>query len=117
MRTRVYRNYTFTAVTECGNELVMRSDNFFTVESNITAMLKDEIAAGNSGIEGLEYIIYQVSKDGKWRRPIERIYTRKHDDAIYIDMVPDEVVNEEAVVATEEVVEEKPKKTKKTNKK
>lgn len=114
MRTRVYRNYTFTAVTECGNELVMRSDNFFTVESNITAMLKDEIAAGNSGIEGLEYVIYQVSKDGKWRRPIERIYTRKHDDAIYIDMIPD--VNEVPVVATEEVVEE-PKKTKKTNKK
>lgn len=117
MRTRVYRNYTFTAVTECGNELVMRSDNFFTVESNITAMLKDEIAAGNSGIEGLEYVIYQVSKDGKWRRPIERIYTRKHDDAIYIDMIPDLIdvaVNEISVVATEE---EEPKKTKKTNKK
>lgn len=111
MRTRVYRNYTFTAVTECGNELVMRSDNFFTVESNITAMLKDEIAAGNSGIEGLEYVIYQVSKDGKWRRPIERIYTRRHDDAIYIDMVPD--ANEEPVAATEEVVEKKPKKTNK----
>ena len=103
MRTRVYRNFTFKVYTEAG-EFMTRSDNFFTVESQVTAILKDNIA-NNDYIEGgMSYTIKQESKDGKYSRSIERVYIRKNDDTVYIDMIPDLIdlqLNEE-VEATEE---------------
>lgn len=103
MRTRVYRNFTFKVYTEAG-EFMTRSDNFFTVESQVTAILKDNIA-NNDYTEGcMSYTIKQESKDGKYSRPIERVYIRKNDDTVYIDMLPDFIdlqLNEE-VEATEE---------------
>lgn len=87
MRTRVYRNFTFKSyAAEDLNAILDRSDNFFTVESRITAILKDRLE-NNEGPQ--EYIIYQESKDGQWRRPIEKIYTRANDDTVYIDMLMD----------------------------
>ena len=103
MRARVYRNFTFKVYTEAG-EFMTRSDNFFTVESQVTAILKDNINNGEY-IEGcMSYTIKQESKDGKYSRPIERVYIRKNDDTAYIDMIPDFIdlqINEE-VEATEE---------------
>lgn len=103
MRARVYRNFTFKVYTEAG-EFMTRSDNFFTVESQVTAILKDNIA-NNDYVEGcMSYTIKQESKDGKYSRSIERVYIRKNDDTVYIDMIPDLIdlqLNEE-VEATEE---------------
>ena len=88
MRTRVYRNFTFKSyAAEEPTVLMDRSDNFFTVESRITAILKDAIENGD---RPMEYIIYQESKDGQQRRPIEKVYTRANDDTIYIDMLMEE---------------------------
>ena len=87
MRTRVYRNFTFKSyAAEDLSTLMDRSDNFFTVESRLTAILKDQLE-NNEGPQ--EYIIFQESKDGKQRRPIEKVYTRANDDTIYIDMLMD----------------------------
>lgn len=96
MRTRVYRNFTFKSyAAEDLTALMDRSDNFFTVESRLTAILKDRLE-NNDGPQ--EYIIFQESKDGQQRRPIERVYTRANDDTIYIDMLID--------LPTEETTEE-----------
>lgn len=96
MRTRVYRNFTFKSyAAEDLTALMDRSDNFFTVESRLTAILKDRLE-NNDGPQ--EYIIFQESKDGQRRRPIERVYTRANDDTIYIDMLMD--------LPTEETTEE-----------
>lgn len=84
MRARVYRNYTFKSYATEGGELKSRSDNFFTVESEITAILKD-MMANKEGASS--YAIYQESKDGKFRRAIEVVYTRENDDTVYIDIV------------------------------
>lgn len=85
MRTRVYRNFTFKSyAVEEPTVQMDRSDNFFTVESRLTAILKDRIER-NEAPEA--YIIYQESKDGQWRRPVEKVYTRANDDTIYIDML------------------------------
>lgn len=84
MRTRVYRNFTFKSFTTESEEFCFRSDNFFTVESNITALLKQRMEDGE---EPSSFTIFQESKNGTMRRPIERIYTRTNDDTIYIDMV------------------------------
>lgn len=103
MRTRVYRNFTFKVYTEAG-EFMTRSDNFFTVESQVTAILKDNIANNDYVEGGMSYTIKQESKDGKYSRSIERVYIRKNDDTVYIDMIPDLIdlqLNEE-VEATEE---------------
>lgn len=103
MRTRVYRNFTFKVYTEAG-EFMTRSDNFFTVESQVTAILKDNIANNDYTEGGMSYTIKQESKDGKYSRSIERVYIRKNDDTVYIDMLPDFIdlqLNEE-VEATEE---------------
>ena len=103
MRTRVYRNFTFKVYTEAG-EFMTRSDNFFTVESQVTAILKDNIANNDYFEGGMSYTIKQESKDGKYSRSIERVYIRKNDDTVYIDMIPDLIdiqLNEE-VEATEE---------------
>lgn len=81
MRTRVYRNFTFKAINN--NTVVFRSDNFFTVESSVTAILKDRIA---DKMEPVEYEIVQESKDGKSSRVIEVIYYREGEDVINIDM-------------------------------
>lgn len=81
MRTRVYRNFTFKAINN--NAVVFRSDNFFTVESSVTAVLKDRIA---DKMEPMEYEIVQESKDGKSSRVIEVIYFREGEDVINIDM-------------------------------
>ena len=87
MRTQVYRNFTFKSyAAEDLSTLMDRSDNFFTVESRLTAILKDQLE-NNEGPQ--EYIIFQESKDGKQRRPIEKVYTRANDDTIYIDMLMD----------------------------
>lgn len=105
MRTRVYRNFTFKVYTEAG-EFMTRSDNFFTVESQVTAILKDNIANNDYFEGGMSYTIKQESKDGKYSRPIERVYIRKNDDTVYIDMIPDlfdlEVNMKEEVETTEE---------------
>lgn len=81
-----------------------RSDNFFTVESQVTAILKDNITNNDYTEGGMSYTIKQESKDGKYSRSIERVYIRKNDDTVYIDMLPDLIdlqLNEE-VEATEE---------------
>lgn len=88
MRTRVYRNFTFKVYTEAG-EFMTRSDNFFTVESQVTAILKDRITENDYTEGGMSYTIKQESKDGKYSRSIERVYIRKNDDTVYIDMLPD----------------------------
>lgn len=84
MRARVYRNYTFKSYNTETNELKSRSDNFFTVESEITAILKD-MMTNKEGAES--FTIYQESKDGKFKRAIETVYTRENDDTVYIDIV------------------------------
>ena len=89
MRTRVNRNFTFKAYNVATNELVTRSDNFFTVESHITAILKDSIEYGT---EPEAYIIQMESKDGKLVRPIESITTRAGE--IFLDYVPEAVTSE-----------------------
>lgn len=87
MRTRVYRNFTFKSyAAEEPTVLMDRSDNFFTVESRITAILKDAIENGDGP---MEYLIKQESKDGAVSRWIEKVYTRANDDTIYIDMIPE----------------------------
>lgn len=105
MRTRVYRNFTFKVYTEAG-EFMTRSDNFFTVESQVTAILKDHIAENDYTEGGMSYTIKQESKDGKYSRSIERVYIRKNDDTVYIDMIPDlidlQINMEEEVETTEE---------------
>lgn len=104
MRTRVYRNFTFKVYTEAG-EFMTRSDNFFTVESQVTAILKDSIANNDYTEGSMSYTIKQESKDGKYSRSIERVYIRKNDDTVYIDMLPDFIdlqLNEEVETTEEE---------------
>lgn len=85
MRARVYRNFTFKSYAADDFSAAMdRSDNFFTVESRLTAILKDKLE-NNEG--PMEYVIFQESKNGTMRRPIERVYTRANDDTVYIDMI------------------------------
>lgn len=92
MRTRVYRNFTFKSyAAEEPTVLMDRSDNFFTVESRITAILKDAIENGDGP---MEYLIKQESKDGAVNRWIEKVYTRANDDTIYIDMIPESTEEE-----------------------
>lgn len=110
MRARVYRDFTFRAYSEDEpNVSFVRSDNFFTVESQLTAMLKDRMA--NNELPH-SYIIKQESKDGKYSRPLERVFTRNNDDTVYISMIPDL-----ANIAIEASEPTEPKKGKKTNKK
>ena len=106
MRTQVYRNFTFKSyAAEDLSTLMDRSDNFFTVESRLTAILKDQLE-NNEGPQ--EYIIFQESKDGKQRRPIEKVYTRANDDTIYIDMLMD-LPETEAETTEAETTEEESK--------
>ena len=89
MRSRVYRNFTFRAYEAGSTTAIDRSDNFFTVESHQTAVLKQIIEDSHGTWPGTEFIICQESKDGVWCRPIERIYIRPGDDTIYISMIYD----------------------------
>ena len=84
MRARVYRNFTFKSYETETNEKVFQSDNFFTVESNLTAILKSRM---ENNEDTMDYTIYQESKDGKSKRAIERVYTLPNDDTVHIDMV------------------------------
>ena len=113
MRTRVYRNFTFKLYDTTSTELVARSDNFFTVESQATAILKDYMAKDRA--DRLFYIV-QEAKDGSQRRVIETIKLDQYEETIYIsqalDLTPS--VQEES---EEPKAEEQPQKSnKKSNK-
>lgn len=81
----MYRTFTFKAyVIDGDNAPIFKSDNFFTVESSITQILKDDMAFD---VQSRRYVIMQESKDGRYKRVIETVH--RSGRTICIDFTPD----------------------------